>query len=415
MDLSRADIENLSASLEEPDWVLALRVKAWEGLSQMSLPGEREEPWRYTNLAQLKFKLDGFGTLLPISNNGSKRRSANGTMPAVIDAGSAARGVIVTDLQTAIRRHPELVRPHLFSQFDPTSHIFAALHGALFRGGTFVYVPEGVTVTLPLESLVHVDPVETAVFPHTLVVVEEGAEVAFLETFESGERKGAALCDAALEVVAGQAARVFVATLQTFGTDVWHFQSQRSSIARDVALKSVLVTLGGRFSRTESSTVMTGAGDTVDMLGLYLARAGQHFDFRTLQDHAASHGTSDLLYKGALRDDARTVYSGLIHVRPEGQETDAYQTNRNLVLSDHAKANSKPELEIENNDVRCSHAASVGQIDEDEVFYLQSRGIDRSEAEHLIVKGFFEEVLGRIGRKDIATVLESALESRLSA
>jgi Fe-S cluster assembly protein SufD len=159
--------------------------------------------------------------------------------------------------------------------------------------------------------------------------------------------------------------------------------------------------------------VMRGPGATVEMLGLYLAHGGQHFDFRTLQDHAAPHCTSDLLFKGGLRDNARTVYSGLIHVRPEGAETDAYQTNRNLVLSDDAKADSKPELEIENNDVRCSHAASVGQINEEEIFYLVSRGIPRGEAERLIVKGFFEEVLGRVDRAEVSEPLYEALEAKL--
>lgn len=150
------------------------------------------------------------------------------------------------------------------------------------------------------------------------------------------------------------------------------------------------------------------------MLGLYFAEKGQHFDFRTLQDHAAGHCTSDLLYKGALKDDSHTVYSGLIHVRPEGIETDAYQTNRNLVLSDHAKADSKPELEIENNDVRCSHGASVGQVNEDEVFYLMSRGIPRADAEVLIVNGFFEEVIGRITNQEIREVLTTAIENKLA-
>jgi Fe-S cluster assembly protein SufD len=250
--------------------------------------------------------------------------------------------------------------------------------------------------------------------PHNLILVEEGSELCLLEHFVSKKLSSDSLSNSALEVVAGQASRVFVTTMEDFEDGVWHFQQHRAAAAKDVSFKSLVMTLGGKFSRTEAAAILRGEGISVQMLGLYLSQDKQHFDFRTLQDHAAPHCTSDLLFKGALRDQSRAVYSGLIHVRPDGAQTDAYQTNRNLVLSDKAKADSKPELEIENNDVRCSHAASVGQINEDEVFYLQSRGIDRPEAERLIVQGFFEEVLGRMGRPDITGLVRLTLERALA-
>jgi Fe-S cluster assembly protein SufD len=402
MGFSKADVENLSASLREPSWVLERRLEAWEWFDKMDLPGEKEEPWRYTNLQMLKFKLDRFSPAL---------QSTPTRVNVPPELGGS--GVVVTDIHTAIEEHPELVRKHLFSEVSRSSHIFSALHGAFFAGGAFVYVPRGLTVTQPIELLTQINEPGVGVFPHDLVIVEEGAEVALLERFGSEELSEQSLSDCAMEVIVGQAARVFVATTQEFGEKVWHFQAQKAAVGKDVSFKSTLLTLGARFSRTEATAVMRGEGASVDMLGLYLAHRGQHFDFRTLQDHAAPHCTSDLLFKGALRDNARTVYSGLIHVRPEGAETDAYQTNRNLVLSDDAKADSKPELEIENNDVRCSHAASVGQMNEDEIFYLVSRGIPREDAERLIVKGFFEEVLGRVGRADLSDPLHAALESKL--
>jgi Fe-S cluster assembly protein SufD len=429
MAFTRNDVEALSASLDEPDWVLERRLEAWGWFEKMELPGEKEEPWRYTNLARLKFKLDEFAPAYPVSVGSapvgdaavehSPDRSGEGSQfggsvtVARPDMELDSAGVIFTDIHTAINEHPDLVRPHLFSQFDAGAHIFSALHAALFGGGVFLYVPRGTTLALPVEYGVFLDGSASAVFPHSVVVVEENAEVCYLERYRSSA-PGTGLSNSALEVVAGQASRVFIGAVQDYGRGVWHFQNQRFQTARDANFKSMVVTVGGSFSRTETTTEIHGEGNSVDMMGIYVAGEGQHFDFRTLQDHAAPHSTSDLLYKGALRDNARTVYSGQIRVRPEGRETDAYQTNRNLILSDNAMANSKPELEIENNDVRCSHAASVGQLDQNEVFYLQSRGIDRVSAERLIVRGFLEEVLGKVGRKDVQELVQSLLEEKLA-
>lgn len=425
MGFTRSDVEALSASLNEPSWVLERRLEAWGWFEKMELPGEKEEPWRYTNLARMKFKLDDFfPTEAVVVSHGSVEhspdRSAQGRQTggainlALPDMELDSGGVIFTDIHTAIEKHPELVKPRLFSQFNPAAHLFSALHAAMFSGGVFIYVPRGKTLSLPIDYAVHLQGAHSAVFPHSLIVVEEDAELCYLEHFASSGSEEPGLSNAAIEVDAGQASRVFVGAIQDYGKEVWHFQNQRYSTGRSANFKSLVLTLGGKFSRTETTTEIHGEGNSVNMMGIYLAGSGQHFDFRTLQDHAAPHSTSDLLYKGALKDNARTVYSGQIRVRPEGRETDAYQTNRNLILSDNAMANSKPELEIENNDVRCSHAASVGQMDENEVFYLQSRGIDRTSAERLIVKGFLEEVLGKVGRKDIQGIVEQLLEEKLS-
>ncbi|MDQ4149309.1 MAG: Fe-S cluster assembly protein SufD [Actinomycetota bacterium] len=429
MGFSKKDVEDLSAALGEPGWVLDHRLQAWDTFTKMELPGEKEEPWRYTNLAMLRLKLDRFS---PVRSDQIRPRSPS-EAPAVPEGRSAridltsggasvacedptleSKGVVVTDLASAMREHEELVRKHLFSEASSDSHIFTALHAALFSGGAFVYVPRGVTVELPIDVQVHVEDPAVAFMPHNLVIVEEGGELCVLEHFVSGAIPSDSLSNSALEVIARQASRVFVTTIEDFGERVWHFQQQRFAAAKDANLKSLVLTLGGRFSRSEISAALRGEGIGVQMLGLYLASGKQHFDFRTLQDHVAPHCTSDLLFKGALRDESRAVYSGLIHVRPGGAGTDAYQTNRNLVLSDRAKADSKPELEIENNDVRCSHAASVGQINEEEVFYLQARGIDRAQAERLIVQGFFEEVLGRLGRPDIVGLARLTLEGALT-
>lgn len=431
MAFTREDVEKLSASLGEPGWVLDRRLEAWGFFEKFEIPHEKEEAWRYTDFRRLKFKLDAFAPASPgsatvMTQSQSDLLKEEGDRAGYVvqrdsdivftelNPDVQSRGVILIDLDSAIRQHPDLVSKHLFTRFRPDAHIFTALHGALFTGGTFLYVPKGVTVTLPIETQRWMDQSGSAVFPHTLIVVEEGAEVVYFERFESAKIKDAALSIAALEVIAGQASRVSAVALQEFQDQIWHFQTQHAALGRDVSYKSLVVGLGARFARTEVATLMAGQGSNVDMLGLYFADRGQHFDFRTLQDHAGTHCTSDLLYKGALKDESHTVYSGLIHVRPEGAETDAYQTNRNLVLSDHAKADSKPELEIENNDVRCSHGASVGQMNEDEVYYLLTRGIRRKDAERLIVEGFFEDVIARISDREIRGVLGAAIDRKLS-
>lgn len=426
MGFNRQDVEKLSASLSEPGWVLDRRLQAWDWFEKMELPGEKEEPWRYTNLLRLKFKLDAFEPVLPAEGDsqvpaaeaeegrsGLFVQEGSSWTPAVVEPETASSGVLVSDLHSAFNEHPDLVKPHLFSRINPSSHIFGALHAALFCGGTFVYVPRGVTVGLPIEARYHLDQAGTLLAPHTLIVVEEGADVVYLQRYASAGMEEPALSDAGLEVVAGQDSRVAVATMQEYERNVWHFELQGNSTQRDAKLRSLVVTLGGTFSRTETVSELQGEGIDVAMTGLYLAGEGQHFDFRTLQDHHAPHCMSDLLYKGALRSNAHTVYSGLIHVRPDAAQTDAYQTNRNLVLSDHAKADSKPELEIENNDVRCSHAASVGQLDENEIFYLQTRGIDRETAKQLIVKGFLEEVTSRVQNGKLRDLVIGALEEWL--
>ena len=432
MAFSKDDVTALSETLGEPGWVTDRRLTAWDYFEKLEMPSEREEPWRYTDLRRLKFKLDRFKPVLPepspvlgpnemalVDEEGGRAgyivQRDSSIVLRQLDPAAERQGVILTDLVSAIKDHEKIVKQHLFTEYRSDTHAFNALHAALFSGGTFLYVPRGVTVSLPIESQRWIDEASIAVFPHTLVVVEEGAEVTYFERFESLDIGGPSLTVGGSEFVAGAASRVWAVILQEHKPDVWQFASHQAALGRDVAFRNLVVSLGGTFSRHEANTVMRGDGAAVDMLGLYFAGAGQHFDFRTLQDHAAAHCTSDLLYKGALKDDAHTVYSGLIHVRPNGLETDAYQTNRNLVLSDHAKADSKPELEIENNDVRCSHGASVGQINEEEIFYLQSRGIAREDAERLVVEGFFEEVIARVSNEEVRALLSAAVDRKLTA
>jgi Fe-S cluster assembly protein SufD len=244
------------------------------------------------------------------------------------------------------------------------------------------------------------------------VVVGDDADVTFIDRYSSPDL-GRAFSDSIAEIVVGKAARVRYVSIQEWGSGVTHLGIQRATIDRDADFRSLAVGFGASLARAEAEAILEGAGAFSEMLGIFFADEDQHFDHRSEQDHVAPNCTSDLLYKGALRDRSRGVYSGWVHVRPNAQKTNAMQTSRNIILSDSAFARSIPNLEIEANDVRCGHAASVGPVEEEQLFYLMSRGIPRAEAEKLIVFGFFNEVLDRVTLEQVRTSAARAIEAEL--
>lgn len=413
------------------DALIASRKAALTAFEALPVPSQETEEWRYTDLSKLDLEglapfatghraetLDQVqeGILEAVGEVGDRSglliQHNSETAIAHLDPSLAERGVVFSSIDRALKDSPELVEPRLHALIPPDRTKFTALHAAFRTGGTFVLIPRGVRVEVPLQSLTYLDAAGTAVFPHTILVVEEGASVTFIDRYVSPDLESA-LAVAGVEIFAGPNAQVRYVSLQDWGRGVTHLSVQRADIQRDAQVRSLAVAFGGDLSRTEVESILSGPGGHSEMLGVYFTDGSQHFDHRSLQDHVAPHCTSDLLYKGALRDASRVVYSGLIRVAPGANGTDAYQTNRNVVLSDEAKADSIPNLEIENNDVRCSHAASVGPVDEDEIFYLQTRGIARDEAERLIVTGFFQEVLDRVPLEEVRTGLEAAIESEL--
>ncbi|HEX7464316.1 MAG TPA: Fe-S cluster assembly protein SufD, partial [Actinomycetota bacterium] len=252
-----------------------------------------------------------------------------------------------------------------------------------------------------------------AVFPHTLSVVGEDADVTFIDRFAS-PNVSRALSDAVVEIYAGPASRVRYVSIQEWGDGVTHLGVQRTRVGRDADFRSLAVGFGASLARAEAESVLAEPGGFSEMLGVFFADGTQHFDHRSEQDHQAPNCASDLLYKGALRDRSKGVYSGWVHVRPGAQKTDAMQTSRNILLSEGAFGRSIPNLEIEANDVRCGHAASVGPVDEETLFYLESRGIPRKQAERLIVFGFFNEVLDRVLLEEVRDSVTAAIETELA-
>src|SRR4030081_1508447 len=227
------------------------------------------------------------------------------------------------------------------------------------------------------------------------------------------ESKGAGYGSGSAEIFVGEGAEVGYIAIQKWGRHAWHFSDQRARLEKDSTLRLFNVTLGARFSKTRVEASLVGQGSSAELKGIYFASGEQFFDFHTLQDHQVGNTRSDLLFKGALQDTARTVYAGLIRIEKGAARSDAYQANRNLVLSDHAKATSIPMLEIDNNDVRCTHGATVGPVDPEHMFYLRSRGIPEPTAKRMLIQGFFGAVLERIPFEHARNLVEAELESRI--
>jgi Fe-S cluster assembly protein SufD len=321
--------------------------------------------------------------------------------PVYLDLAAGARdqGVIWTDMNTAVREHADLVQAHFMEEAVPVSNDkYTALHAAFWSGGTFLYVPPGVTLELPFISVMWQEMPELAAFPHTLVVLGQGSSVTFVSELLS---MGCEACPdtyhgGVTEIHLGANSGLRYVNAQDLGRHVYDLRSQTALLGRDSRLEWLSITLGGRLSRSSQHSILREPGAEARVTGLYLLDGKQHVAMDTLQDHVAPNGLSDLLYQGALLGRSRAVYEGTIRAWPGAQKTNAYQSNRNLLLSGKARADSLPQLEIEANDLRCSHGATVSQVEEDLVFYLMSRGIPRGEAVRLIVEGFFRPSLDRL-------------------
>ena len=397
---TRDAVGHLSDALGEPGWLAERRLQAFDVFEKLDMPDPKGEEWRYVDVR--KFDFDRFATPTP------------STFPVGVAPDLAAKGVVFADLGTAARDHSDLLKEHFFTEVSVEEHRFTALHAAFHSDDFFVYVPRGVEIEVPLE-VIHKVSSGGSVFPHTTIVVDEQASVTFVDRFESADHESPAFCSSVVEVEARRGAMVNYISLQQWGRNTHHFQTQRFTGHRDSTVRSLAVNLGSTFARTQVESVLKGEGSFSEMLGLYFAAADQHFAQRTLQSHNDQHATSDLLYKGALKDHARSEYSGLIKVLPGAQGTDAYQANRNLVLSEDAMARSIPQLEIEANEVRCTHGATVSPVEEEHLFYLMSRGIDRVTAQKLIVFGFFGEVLDRIRVPAVREQLSDAIGTKVEA
>lgn len=414
-------VEELGSLHGEPEWLRAHRREAYAAYERLPMPSRSDEEWRRTDVRGLDLdsfeafeRADGAAPADPIDDTAGVLRQRGSEPGAVeLDPEVAARGVLLMPLTQAAREHPDLVQRHLFTEVRPERDKLAALHGAFFSGGTFLYVPEGVAIEKPIVSQFWSSGGGAAVLPHTLIVAGRGSSFNYLDEFLSPDLDRPALTSGSAEVIAGEGANVGYLALQRWGRHAWQFADQRVRAERDATVRLVAVGLGGRFAKNRIEASLAGPGASAELKALFFGSEKQFFDFHTLQQHQVGNTTSDLLFKGALRDEARSVYAGLIRIEPNASRSDAYQANRNLLLSKTAKAHSIPMLEILNNDVRCTHGATVAPVDPEHLFYLESRGIPAPTAERMIVHGFFGEVLDRIPVAQARDLVEAELEARI--
>ena len=416
-----------SADRTEPDWLKVLRRKGAEAFASIPLPAEKDKGWEFTDLSSFDpgaFQpADGGDVELTPSRKAvvgredrpgvrqvDRRADVRGELPG--------DGVVVTTLEAAIAEHSELVEPWL-GRLVLDRDKFSAQNAATWSGGLFVYVPRGVRVETPVVASA-IQAAGSSHFPwRSLIVVEPEAELTVVEQYLSAESDLEAYFNPVTELFVGAGARVKFLCAQDLSERSWILGSQRARVDRDGALHWVGLGFGSGQGKLRMETDLQGRGADGRVTGAYVGHGRQHIDYDTTQEHAAPDTTSDLAFRGILRDKATAVWSGMIRVDPDAQRTDAFQESRNLLLSDGAHADAVPGLEIEANDVRCTHAATVARIDEEQLFYARSRGLDRSDAERLLVGGFLGVVSGRLEDEPflhdaVSAALERELELALA-
>jgi Fe-S cluster assembly protein SufD len=415
-DLTEQDVLALSSAAKEPEWLRDRRQEAFKAFSDIAWPDIRVEEWRYTD--PRRFDLgrpileaapvpDAVGSVAAALGGdvAAQVRVADGRFAGATLSGDD-RGVIVTDLETAAHEHADLLRAHLGSVVG-AGEKFAALNLAAFTGGAFVLVPDEAEIERPILVTVQAAR-DGACLPRLLVVVGRNAK-ATIYVDHVGDAAQTVI--EVIEVVVGEGAIAHVVTSQDWGTRVDHLGAYTGLVKRDGDYHHLEISLGGRTVYVRPDVRLDHPGGTAELLGVYFCDEGQQIEHRSLIHHNASHTTSELVYKGALQGDSRATFFGNIRISPHAKATSSDQTNRNLILTDKAKADSIPFLEIENSDVvRCGHHSSVGQIDEIQLFYLESRGISREEAARLLVFGFFAEVTDRINLPGVTETVLAEVE-----
>lgn len=387
-------------------------------------PTRKDEAWRFADISALD--LSRFGAAPAVSNEGRLITASTGLekfSAKMIFANNALlheetsrlpAGVVLLPLETAARKYRDVFQKYFMAQpVELGSHKYAALHKGKVSSGAFLYVPANTEVALPVEIFHWVEGADSSVFPHTLVVCGENSRVTVVDRFQSADGQRAFACGVNDLHLAKGAQLTYVA-VQDWSRESLAFHLNSTIVDARAACTALTANFGGGFVRGESLSRLVGEGAHSEMYSINPVEGTREIDQRTLQDHVAPHATSDLLYLNALDDSARTIFSGLIKVQPGASGTDAYQKVRNLILSDEADPNSMPGLEILNDEVRCSHGATNGPISNEELFYLQARGIPRNSACRLIVNGFFNALLQKLADEKLREYLEGLLARRLA-
>jgi Fe-S cluster assembly protein SufD len=408
-------------------WFRELQAAAWRRHRELPLPTRLDERWRFASLRTLgdiggytpapfqapdRARWEALAGLLP-DTAGSMVFVDDCVAVHRLDPEVAARGVVFTTLVDAMLRHPDLLRSY-FMRHSPElgSEKFEALHLALLRNGLFLHVPDGVEVRRPFAVWHQAEHDGGAIFPHSLFITGANSRAELFEFQGCANPASRHLAIANAHLFAGDGSDLRHTIVQDWNRNTVSFQLNTSNAGRATNAKSILINTGSAIARQEVHGRIFGSGSNVELYSLSVARGDQEYDQRTLQTHIAPHSRSDLLFKNALLDQSRTIFSGLIVVEEDAQQTDAYQTNNNLMLSEEAESNSLPGLEIKANDVKCSHGATTGRIDETELFYFLSRGIPRHKAQELMVFGYFEEIIGKFTSPVVADFVRERVQHK---
>jgi Fe-S cluster assembly protein SufD len=409
----------------------SFRASAWDSFRKFPLPVATDEVWRRTDIRLLPasdFKIpkaDAFEDLPVVpehllkpltgeQHGGQITLLPGGSQIQLLDEALAKKGVVFTDFRTAEKNHAELLAKLIGKVVKAEDGKFAAMASALAQNGVLLYVPKNVQVEYPLHSVLWGPGTDLAHFSHLIVYVEDGASVTYVHEAASPDESGHALHAGVVEIHVGKDANLRFVELQSWGRHVWNFSHERARVERGGNLDWIFGAVGSRLTKNFSDLDLAGEGSVGRMSGFYFTDGTQHLDHDTQQNHLAPHTTSDLLFKGALKGKSRSVWQGMIYVAPGAQKTDGYQANRNLVLDDQARADSIPGLEILADDVRCTHGATVGKLEQEPLFYLKTRGIPQREAEQLVVEGFFDPIMQRIPFEGVRERFQQAIQDKLS-
>ncbi|MBK1832404.1 Fe-S cluster assembly protein SufD [Verrucomicrobiaceae bacterium R5-34] len=383
-----------------PTWFADLQEQAQKEYQDLPMPSRKDETWRFSNLKQLAFE------------DFTPEESSN----IQYDIPSLPEGVICLPFEEALEQHGELVKEHFMkSETRLGSAKFAALHKANVKSGLFVYVPDGVKVEQPIEVSHTISGSNTIAFPHTLIITGKNAEVSVLDRFASANDDDTSLCIAVNDLIAGDGSKLTYCAVQELNLSSRMIQVNVTKVGRDAHATAFTANTGAQWARNEALSLMAGEGAHSDMLSCSVPSGTQQYDQRTYQQHASPHTNSDLLYKNTLYGNAKTVFSGLILVDEGAHYTDAYQTCRNLLMEDTTEANSMPGLEINADQVKCSHGSTSASISDEEIFYLCARGIPPQQARRLIAIGFSTDVIERLRNERLEEVVLAAVDRKFAS
>ncbi len=399
---TREQSGKIAESYKEPEWARQKRWQAWENVLSLAWPNRRQTEWK-------KIDIPGLFT----ENLAWAVETGTGTGDMENAPQNLPQGVIFTSLRQAMRDHPDLVRNYLMQALATGRSRLLALHTAFWDNGKFLYVPPEVKLELPVESVFMVDQPDKIHCPHNLLVLDRGSRVTFVERFRSSHRLGASLVHSATEVFALAASQVHWVQLQDLGATDILLSCLRVWAQREAKVTTQILSFGGALHQLDIETSLKESGAESKLLGLFFDGGQQKVHCKVLQDHQAGQTTSDLLFKTGVMDQAKYFFMGTVRIAKGAQQSRAFQTNRNLLLSSQAGADSIPILEIEANDVHCKHAATVGPLDDNELFYLMSRGLSSTDAKRLIVEGFFQPVAGQAPSQSLKDDMTAIIQKKL--